>query len=186
MKWHFHRHMVSLQVLYRVFMLPVERGMWLRNVSRELVWWENQAQHLKALKVQSYEMGRQQKWSGHADDLEGHHFPPLATAAAQKSCWQFTGGENKDFSSPSVILLCLCKEQLMELLNITLSSMMVATSGRPWTTLARPGNEQIQPFSFSYRQTWLCFTEGKRLIYLRFSAIAASLKGRENDCGFIY
>lgn len=56
-----------------------------------------------------------------------------------------------------VMLLCLCKGQLYEqLLNITLSSMMVATSGRPWTTLARPGNEQIWPFSFTYRRTtWL-------------------------------
>lgn len=83
--------------------------------------------------------------------------------------------------SPSVIPLCLSKGWLSEqLLNTTLSSMMVATSGRPWTTLARPGDEQIGPFSFPYQAAaWLCFAEGRKLIYLRFSAIAASLKVRE-------
>lgn len=73
---------------------------------------------------------------------------------------------------------CLCKAQLHgQLLNITLSSMMVATSGRPWTTLARPGNKQIRPFSFTYQcTTWLCLAEGRKFIYLHFSATAASLK----------
>lgn len=73
--------------------------------------------------------------------------------------------------------------------GVTQHYLVLHDGGNIWQTLNNSGttwDEQIQPFRFSYQQTWLCFTEGKRFIYLRFSAMAASLKGRENNCGLIY
>lgn len=73
--------------------------------------------------------------------------------------------------------------------GVTQHYLVLHDGGNIWQTLNNSGttwDEQIQPFRFSYQQTWLCFTEGKRFIYLRFSAMAASLKGREDNGGFIY
>lgn len=49
----------------------------------------------------------------------------------------------------------------MELLNITLSSMMVATSGRPWTTLARPGMNKYNLLDFLISKLGFVSLKGK-------------------------